>query len=188
MVGARRVRCHHAVSLPECATACFRAFALHRLHKALPPGAHAASSTSSPPCLTLMLNRVLRQPEEPWHTLRGPDPDIPPWVKNPPPKQDGSNPDVCSAEELQRRADHRLLYAEYLRSQHTLHFKQQEIYVRPVSDAHHRDDDRWERHLFQACTVLVRRCCLPPRCAHSPVHTQSSTCTSQHFAWKSGSD
>jgi hypothetical protein len=59
-----------------------------------------------------------------WKTLRGPNPEVPAWVKVPPPLADGSNPDICSISELEAKAQHKFRYAEYLVQQHKLHFEQ----------------------------------------------------------------
>merc|ERR1719487_1461162 len=68
-------------------------------------------------------NAVVPRPVR-WKTLRGPLPDIPAWVKVPPPPQDGSNPDAMTAGQLQARAQHRARYAAYIKQQHSLHFAQ----------------------------------------------------------------
>ena len=54
----------------------------------------------------------------------GPNPEVPAWVKVPPPLADGSNPNICSISELEAKAQKKLRYAEYLVQQHKLHFEQ----------------------------------------------------------------
>ena len=66
-----------------------------------------------------------RAPPPAWKTLRRPMPDVPAWKKVPPPIPDGANPDMCTDHELEARARHRLRYAEYLKTQHRIHFEQQ---------------------------------------------------------------